>query len=229
MPRILIAEDNPDLAWGLKLNLEGEGYEVDVATTGGAALAGLRSATPDLLILDVMLPELDGFQVLAALREEGYDLPVLILSARSDEAERVLGLRLGADDYVTKPFSLLELIYRVKALLRRAAPLQRAEAAVLKAGDLLIDHARRRVLRSGLPVQLTAREFDLLWALVRRGGETASREDLLREVWGYRAPVESRAVDFHVVALRRKLETNPSGPRYVRTVRRQGYRFEVDG
>jgi DNA-binding response OmpR family regulator len=227
MRRILIVEDNPDLAYGLRNNLEIEGYAVEVAGDGGEGVARARTATPDLIILDLMLPGMDGYHVLRTLREEGCATPILILTARGEEADKVRGLRLGADDYVTKPFGVLELLARVEALLRRSAP-RRGEGphAPARFGDVEVIPATRQVLRNGAPVALTPKEFDLLVALLRRRGAVASRAELLAEVWGYSAAVLSRTVDTHIAELRRKLEANPAAPRHILTVRKTGYRLE---
>ena len=228
MTRILVVEDNPDLAYGLRNNLEIEGYRVEVADDGTAGLARARDASPDLIILDLMLPGMDGFRVLRALREEGRQMPVLILTARGEEADKVRGLRLGADDYVTKPFGVLELLARVEALLRRAAPPDpgNGDAAPERFADIEVVPASRSVLRNGRPVPLTPKEFDLLVALLRRRGAVASRMELLTEVWGYSAEVLSRTVDTHVAELRRKLEADPAAPNHILTVRKAGYRLE---
>src|SRR5216110_4082288 len=224
--RILVIEDNPDLAYGLRNNLEIEGYEVEVAKDGVKGLARARAARPDLVVLDLMLPGMDGFRVLRALREDGQGMPVLILTARGEEADKVRGLRLGADDYVTKPFGVLELLARVEALLRRTAPPAEGAGEPEQFGAVEVIPASRSVLRSGRPVALTPKEFDLLVALLRRGGAVVSRMELLTEVWGYSAAVLSRTVDTHVAELRRKLETDPAAPHHILPVRKAGYRLE---
>ena len=224
--RILVIEDNPDLAYGLRNNLEIEGYEVEVAKDGTRGLSRARTANPDLVVLDLMLPGMDGFRVLRALREEGRQMPVLILTARGEEADKVRGLRLGADDYVTKPFGVLELLARVEALLRRTAPSGGGAAPPERFGAIEIIPASRTVLRDGRPVGLTPKEFDLLLALLQRRGAVATRMELLTEVWGYSAAVLSRTVDTHVAELRRKLEGDPAAPRHILTVRKAGYRLE---
>jgi len=229
MTKILVVEDNADLAYGLKNNFEIEGYEVEVVEDGATGLLRARSGEPDLIVLDLMLPELDGYRVLRGLREEGVNVPVLILTARGEEADKVLGFRLGADDYVTKPFGVLELMARVSALLRRSASAAAAppRAAVEHFGDVEIDTAARLVRRGGLEVALTPMEFDLLLALLRRRGAVASRLDLLREVWGHTSAVLTRTVDTHIAELRRKLEGDPSAPRHILTVRKAGYRLQA--
>ena len=229
--RILVIEDNPDLAFGLRNNLEIEGYAVDVAEDGTTGLEMALRTSPDLVVLDLMLPGLDGFRVLQGLRQGGSRVPVLILTARGDEADKVRGLRLGADDYVTKPFGLLELLARVEALLRRAAPpaASAAEAAPapIRFGEVEIDLATRSVRLRGEEVALAPKELDLLLALIGRGGRIATRVELMREVWGHRAAIISRTVDTHVAELRRKLEIDPANPRHILTVRKAGYRFQA--
>ncbi|KPK75348.1 MAG: hypothetical protein AMS25_18480 [Gemmatimonas sp. SM23_52] len=228
--RILVVEDNRDLAYGLRNNLEIEGYVVEVAEDGRTGLELARTRRPDLMILDLMLPELDGYQVLQRLRDEGFDLPVLILTARGEEADKVQGFRLGADQYVTKPFGLLELLARVERLLDRAGEEKNGsgkEDSVIKFGEVEVDMAARRVMRRGAEVSLTPKEYELLAALLRRRGAVVSRRHLLDEVWGYPSIIVSRTVDTHIAELRRKLEEDPSEPRHIVTVRKFGYRFEV--
>jgi DNA-binding response OmpR family regulator len=229
MSRILVVEDNANLAYGLATSLELEGHEVALAETGPEGLRLARESGADLVILDLMLPGMDGYRVLKRMREEGIDTPVIFLTARGEEADKVLGFRLGAEDYVTKPFGVLELLARVEAHLRRtartAAPAP-AAAEVERFGDVEIDPAARTVRRRGEDVALTPKELDLLLALLRRNGAVASRLDLLREVWDHRAAVMTRTVDMHVAELRRKLEDNPSQPRYILTVWKSGYRLQ---
>ena len=229
MTRILVIEDNRNLATGLRNNLEIEGYAVDVAADGQSGLALARSTDPDLIVLDLMLPGMDGYRVLKTLREEGSETPVLILSARGEETDKVLGFHLGADDYVAKPFGLLELLARVDALLRRAASggSRTKLAAAVSFGDVHVDPGTHTVKRAGAPVMLRPKEYDLLIALLRRRGQVASRTELLEEVWGYSGEVYSRTVDTHVAELRRKLEDNAAEPRHILTVRKSGYRIAV--
>jgi DNA-binding response OmpR family regulator len=225
---ILIVEDNADLAFGLRNNLEIEGYQVEVAADGPSGLAHARSMHPDLIVLDLMLPGLDGYRVLKTLREEGLDMPVLILTAHGQEADKVRGFRLGADDYVTKPFGILELLARVEALLRRISRPGREQARPRERfGEIEIDPATRSVFRRGEAVALTPMEFDLLVALVRRRGAIVSRLDLLHEVWGHSSAVLTRTVDTHIAELRRKLEVDPAAPRHILTVRKAGYRLDA--
>jgi len=232
MSDILIIEDNADIARGLRDNLEVEGYEVDVALDGEQGLARLRGRPPKLVILDLMLPRLDGIQVLRRLRDEGFEMPVLILSARAGEAEKVRGFRVGADDYVTKPFGLRELLARVDALFRRKRRLTSDSDHVsttppTRFGDVEIRYDSRTVLRRGAPVPLRPREFDLLAALARRANTVVARRSLLDEVWAYDDGVQTRTVDTHVVELRRKIESDPARPRYNVTVRKAGYMLRV--
>jgi two-component system alkaline phosphatase synthesis response regulator PhoP len=227
MTRVLIVEDNYDLAFGLRNNLEIEGYAVDVAADGLSGLTHARTTHPDLVVLDLMLPGMDGYRVLRQLRADGLTMPVLILTAKGEEADKVLGFRLGADDYVTKPFGVLELLARVQALLRRSRPAATPAApAIERFGDVEVHGSTRTVRRAGQAVPLTPMEFDLLVALLRRRGAVASRIELLSEVWGHSSAVLTRTVDTHIGELRRKLETDPSTPNPILTVRKTGYRLE---
>jgi DNA-binding response OmpR family regulator len=230
--RVLVVEDNADLAAGLRYNLELEGYEVRVADDGAAGLGAARDWRPDLIILDLMLPAIDGFQLLQSLRGGGDQTPVLILSARGEEADKVRGFRLDADQYVTKPFGLLELLERVKSLLRRArARAAPAESAArdhaFSFGDVTVDPSSRTVSVRGEPVTLTPKAFELMMALIRRDGAVVTRVELLREVWDYRALVLTRTVDSHMAELRRKLERDPAHPEHFLTVWKVGYRFRA--
>jgi len=232
MSRILVVEDNEDLAFGLRTVLEFEGYEVEVATEGESALASLDGAPPDLMILDIMLPGRSGFDILREVRSSGQRLPVLILTARSQESDVVLGFDFGADDYVTKPFSTAELLARVRALMRRVpstgAGGSDGGGATLRFGEVEVSPSNRTVQRAGELVEMTPKEFDLLVALLERKGAVASRQELLKEVWGYgNAEINTRTVDVHLSELRRKLEEDPSNPRFILTVRKAGYRLTV--
>lgn len=225
MTRILVVEDERNLALGLRANLEVEGYEVTVAGSGEAALAEAARHPPDLVVLDLMLPGMDGYDVLAALRSRGSDAPVLVLSARAEEIDKVRGFRAGADDYVTKPFGVMELLLRIQALLRRAGASRPAGATRWAIGDIEVDAMLRRILRAGEEVALTPRAFELLLALLSEPDRPFSRHELLRTVWGYDGSVTTRTVDAHVAELRRKLERDPSTPRHILTVHKVGYRL----
>jgi DNA-binding response OmpR family regulator len=230
MARVLVVEDNPDLAYGLRNSLEIAGYEVVVAVDGPSGVEQARIVDADVVVLDLMLPGMDGYRVLRTLREEGLGVPVLILTARGEEADKVLGFRLGADDYVTKPFGVLELLARIEALLRRAGPWREnanATTATERFGDVEVDVQARTVRRAGARVELTPKEFDLLLALLRRQGRVTSRMELLKAVWGYDASVVSRTVDTHVAELRRKLENDAAAPRHILTVWKVGYKFQA--
>jgi two-component system, OmpR family, alkaline phosphatase synthesis response regulator PhoP len=224
MAHILVVEDTRALAEALQYNLQLEGHTVEIAGDGVVALDRARQHPPDLLVLDLMLPRLDGYTVLECLRSEGFAAPVLILTARGEETDKVRGFRAGADQYMVKPFGLLELLERVRLLLRRWHPSGAPELEVLRLAEVEIHVAQRLVRRDGRPVHLSPKAFDLLLALTRRRGSVASRLELLQEVWGHRAAVLTRTVDAHVSELRRKLERNPAEPRIVLTVWKRGYR-----
>jgi two-component system, OmpR family, alkaline phosphatase synthesis response regulator PhoP len=226
MSRILVVEDNTDLAAGIEYNLALEGYEVRIAADGPAAVAAASSWRPDLILLDLMLPGMDGYKVLQTVRAGGSRVPVIILSARGEETDKVRGFRLDADQYVTKPFGVLELSERVGALLRRSARENAAKTPeVIRFGSVEIDTGARAVTRNGEACALTHKAYELLLALVRRQGAVASRRELLKEVWGYSAFVTTRTVDSHVAELRRRIEDNPADPKHVLTVWKVGYRF----
>ena len=229
MTRVLVVEDNEDLAFGLRNNLEIEGYEVATAKTGKAGLEVFNRVQPDLVILDLMIPEMDGFRVLRTLREKGHTTPVLVLTARGEESDKVRGLRFGADDYVTKPFGLLELLARVEALLRRSVASRSnsdgTTSEIYRFGSVEVDPAAHTVRRGTAVVELAPKEFDLLLSLLKARGAVVSRLRLLREVWGYSSAVVTRTVDTHIAELRRKLEENPSSPQHILTVRKSGYRL----
>ena len=229
MSRILIIEDNEDLVFGLQNNLEIEGYDVLIAATGTAGVQQAREFQPDLILLDLMLPEMDGFEVLKTLRQNGNSAPVLILTARGEEMDKVTGLRLGADDYVTKPFGLMELLARVEALLRRTAvPGSENDGVagdILRIGTIEVCPSARSVRRDGEIVDLAPKEFDLLLELVRRDGAVVSRMELMKKVWGHSSVVVSRTVDTHIAELRRKLEKDSASPELIITVRKAGYRI----
>jgi DNA-binding response OmpR family regulator len=224
MPRILIVEDEPAIAFGLELDLKTEDYDVEVVDDGEAAVRRGREGSFDLILLDVMLPKKDGFEVCRELRRGGIKTPILLLTAKSQEAEKVMGLDLGADDYVTKPFSPKELRARVRALLRRGVA---AEAdAPYRFSDVEVDVARGEVRRGGETVETTPLEFRLLATFVKNRGRVLSRDRLLDLVWGAETFVTPRVVDNYIVTLRKKLEPEPAAPRFLINVRGQGYRFD---
>ena len=225
MPTILVVEDEPNIASLVRLYLEREHFEVALVADGLDVLAAVERTRPDLVVLDIMLPGMDGIEICRRLRATSR-VPIVMLTARDSEVDRVLGLELGADDYVTKPFSPRELVARVKAVLRRMQPADEGEHEVLRLGELTIDTARRAVTVDGVAVDLTAREFDLLAFLVRNRGIVCSRDRLLERVWGYERPVDTRTVDSHVKTLRQKLGR---GGVLVRTVRGVGYKADEPG
>lgn len=223
---ILVVEDDASISLGLRMNLEAEGHSVQVADDGEAGLALARELIPDLVILDIMLPRLNGLEVLRSLRQEGSTVPIIMLSARGAEMDKVIGLELGAEDYITKPFSLAELLARVKAVLRRDAMSRPAVSKQLvRFGDVEVHHETRQVLRDGQPVELTATEFDVLWCLVDAAGRVMSREKILAHVWGPAHHGTVRTIDNFLLQLRNKLEPDPQDPKYLLTVRGVGYRF----
>lgn len=225
--KILIVEDNEDLAFGLRTNLEVQGYEVMLAKDGAAGLQLAQADPPSLIVLDLMLPKVNGIDVLRKLRASGVATPILILTAKGNEVDKVLGLRLGADDYVTKPFGLMELMARIEALLRRVPTTPNAVATVHRFGTVEIDTESQAVSRDGAAVSLTPKEYGLLIALVLRNGAVASRIELMGEVWGHSSAVISRTVDTHIAELRRKLERDPARPHYIMTVHKSGYRLDM--
>lgn len=227
--RILLVEDDRTLRQALAFNLEREGYEVRVAVDGEQALAAARDTGLDLVILDVMLPGMSGLEVLRAIRAEGIDTPVIVLSAKGDEIDRVVGLKVGADDYVPKPFSRPELLARIDAVLRRrpsaAPPGERPPAEAIRSGELVVDPERRLATHEGAALQLTVKEFDLLAFLAARPQRVYTREQLLDRLWGADYEGDTRTVDVHVSWLRTKLR-GADGHNYFRSVRGVGYAFE---
>jgi len=222
--RILVVEDDLAILTGLSMNLRFEGYEILQAQDGRQGLARALDEAPDLVVLDVMLPELNGFEVLKELRQRGRDTPVVVLSAKGAEMDKIVGLNLGADDYVVKPFGLQELLARIKAVLRRRYP--PAAQALVGFGDVQVDLTAKTVTRSGQPVEFTAQEFKLLAHFLAHPGRTFSREELLSAAWGYAYEGSARTVDNFMRQLRLKLEPDPEAPVHFLTVRGLGYRFD---
>jgi DNA-binding response OmpR family regulator len=224
--RVLIVEDDASIALGLRINLEAEGFEVLSAEDGESGLEASRAHRPDLVILDVMLPKMNGFQVLQAIRREGLMMPIIMLSARSAEMDKVTGLELGAEDYVAKPFSLAELLARVRAALRRARVVDGPPRPVHAFDDVRVDVAARTVTRDGAPVEMTATEFDVLLCLIEARGAALSRDAIFSRVWGPHHHGTQRTIDNFMQQLRAKLEVDPQRPRHLLTVRGVGYRFD---
>ncbi|HEY3494984.1 MAG TPA: response regulator transcription factor [Polyangiaceae bacterium] len=225
-PKILIVEDDESITLGLQMNLEAEGYSVSVAKDGEGGLACAGQEAFDLLVLDVMLPRMNGFEVVRALRSRGETLPVIMLSARGEEMDKVMGLELGAEDYITKPFGLAELLARVKAVLRRDGIVRRRVEQAVRAADLEVNPRTREVRRDGALVELTATEFDVLWCLIEAQDRALTREEVLAKVWGPGHHVTLRTIDNFVLQLRAKLEADSTEPRHLVTVRGVGYRFK---
>jgi DNA-binding response OmpR family regulator len=224
MTKVLIVEDDPAILCGLVDNLTFEKYEVLTATDGDAGYKLQHSQSPDLIVMDLMLPRMSGLELCRKLRMEGQQVPILMLTARGEEADRVIGLDTGADDYVTKPFSVMELMARIRALLRRTNSAGNLPSD-LRFGDVEIDFLRYVARRRGKPVEMTRKEFEILRVLGGRTGEVVTRDELLNEVWGLGAFPVTRTVDNHIAGLRAKLEKDPARPVYIRTVHGVGYRF----
>jgi DNA-binding response OmpR family regulator len=224
MSRLLVVEDEPGIAFALEADLRAEGYDVVVATTGDEALRTVRAESVDLVLLDVMLPGKDGFEVCREMRHSGVRAPIIMLTAKAQEAEKVMGLELGADDYITKPFSPRELRARIKAALRRAAP---ESSDVFRFGNTEVDFGRCEVRRGRDTIDLSALEFKLLTAFVRSRGRVLTREQLLDAAWGRDISLNDRVVDNHIVSLRRKIEPDPERPQFLINIRGLGYRFDA--
>jgi len=224
MEKILIIEDEQDMVMGLKFNLEARGYEVTAAYDGETGCRKALDEQPDLVILDLMLPKKNGYEVCKSLKEEKPAIPIIMLTAKSQEAEIVTGLELGADDYVTKPFSLLELLARIKALLRRTKSGTKIPE-IYHIGDLEINFRKYNALKRRKPLSLSAREFEILKYFIERRGEVVSREDLLNHVWGYETFPNTRTVDTHIAKLRQKIEDDPDQPTLIITLHGIGYKF----
>lgn len=223
--RILLIEDEPGLQLTLRDLLMSEGYEVSIASDGERGLLLAAGGDFDLILLDVMLPKKSGFEVCGALREQGIDTPTLILTARAQVADRVAGLKLGADDYLPKPFDPAELLARVEALLRRARKEKRVPLSRFKFGPVEADFEHAEVRKNGLPLNLAQKEFQLLHYLVEHRGSVVSREEILRDVWSYSSEASSRTIDVHIAWLRQKIEENTQYPKHIHTIRGKGYRF----
>jgi two-component system, OmpR family, alkaline phosphatase synthesis response regulator PhoP len=225
-PRILLVEDEAGLVFTLTDRLQSEGYTVESAEDGESGLERALSGSFDLIVLDVMLPKKSGFDVCRKLRQHDVDTPVLMLTARGEVVDKVVGLQIGADDYVTKPFDMMELLARIEALLRRAPARRAPGGGSYRFGAVTVDFKKAEVTREGQPVALSAREYQLLAYLIEHRGETLSRDQLLTEVWGYQTAISTRTVDVHMVWLRQKLEENPKSPQFLLTLRGLGYRFD---
>jgi DNA-binding response OmpR family regulator len=228
MSLILVIEDDPAILRGLEDNLRFESYDVLTAADGASGYRLVSEKKPDLIILDLMLPKLSGYEICRKVRGEGFGTPILMLTARGEEADRVLGLDLGADDYVAKPFSVRELLARVRALLRRAQP-SKAALDEVRFADVAVDFRSYEARKAGQAVELTRKEFQVLRLLASRAGDVVTRDELLNEVWGYENYPTTRTVDNHIAALRAKLEDDPAEPRHLRTVHGVGYKFVADG
>jgi len=225
MSLILVVEDDRSILRGLKDNLELESHDVITATDGESGYRLVTEANPDLILLDLMLPKLSGYELCRKLREKGLTTPILMLTARGEEADRVLGLDIGADDYVTKPFSIRELLARIRALLRRAHAPESALPDELRFANVVVDFRRYKASKDDTEIELTRKEFGVLRHLAARAGEVVTRDELLSEVWGFENYPSTRTVDNHIAGLRAKLEANPAEPRHLLTVHRVGYKF----
>ncbi len=223
--RILIIEDEQDLIKGLKLNLSDEGFDVDWAVNGVEGLRKAIEEAPDLIILDIMLPEMDGLEVCRELRQKKIDIPIIMLTAKGEEIDKVVGLEIGADDYITKPFSIRELLARIKARLRNAERMGKTIPEVYSFGDIEIDFARFKVRRKEKEMEFTSLEIEILKYFIAHRGEVVARNDLLDKVWGYESYPTTRTIDNHILKLRKKIEEDPSHPRYILSVYGGGYRF----
>ena len=223
--KILVVDDEKTLVKGIKFNLENEGYEVECAYDGAAAVELAREGKLDLIILDLMMPELDGLEACMRIREFS-NVPIIMLTAKSEDADKLMGFECGADDYLTKPFNILELKARVRALLRRAAGVQRSRGSILTAGGITLNTEERSAARGDTPVDLTAKEYDLIELLMRNPRRVYSRENLMNVVWGYSYAGDYRTVDVHIRRLREKLEENPAEPDHIMTKWGVGYYFK---
>lgn len=227
MARILIVKDEPSMRLGLKDNLEFEGYEVEFAEDGKSGLSKILSARFDLILLDVMLPQMSGFDVCKKSRESGVDAPIILLTAKGDEIDKVLGLELGADDYITKPFSLRELLARIKAVLRRSGGEGSVQGEPIKIGNLLVDFQAYSAMDGTEEAQLSHKEFEILHHLWKNRNKTVSRDSLLTEIWGYDSSPTTRTVDNFILRLRQKIEEDHEKPRIIITVHGIGYKLVI--
>jgi DNA-binding response OmpR family regulator len=225
METVLIIEDDPTMLRGLKDNFEFEGYRVQTAADGDLGLKAALKIQPDLIILDLMLPKINGYEICRFLREEKMDTPILMLTAKGQESDVVLGLKLGADDYVTKPFSIKELLARAEALVRRT---RRRDETTHEFGECRLDTNARTLTRAGKEVALSPKEFELLAYFVSNAGRALNRDTIMASVWGYDAMVTPRSIDRFVTVLRQKIEPEPGEPRFIKTVREFGYKFDAD-
>ena len=223
--KILIIEDQEDLVKGLILNLEDEGYEVDYALDGKEGLGKALKEKPDLILLDIMLPGMNGLEICKELRQNKMDIPIVMLTAKGDEIDKVIGLEIGADDYISKPFSIRELLARVKAHLRRENRGGESVAEVIQLESLKIDFGQFKIIRKGKEIGLTSLEVDVLRYLIGHDGKVVSRDDLLDKIWGYEKYPTTRTIDNHILKLRKKIEIDPNHPRHILTVYGGGYRF----
>ncbi len=224
MKKILIIEDEKNMVTGLKFNLEARDYKVIAAYDGESGLKKALNEKPDLVILDIMLPKLNGYEVCKRLKKALPELPIIMLTAKSQEAEIVIGLELGADDYMTKPFSVLELLARIKAMLRRVNSGSN-ENGIYRFGNLELDLKKNKATKNGFPLELSAREFEILNYLIQRQGETVTRDELLQRIWGYESSPNTRTVDIHIAKLRSKIENKPEEPELIITIHGIGYKF----
>jgi len=224
MSKVLVVEDDRAMAVALRDGLEYEGYQVTTASDGETGLRMAQSMDPDLILLDVMLPKRSGLSLCREIRREGRDVPIIMLTARGQESDKVTGLKVGADDYVTKPFGFVELVARVEAVLRRSK--RNPQRSHYSFGDLVLDYEKLEVRKSGVPLALSTREFELLLYLVDHRGQVVSRAELLEQVWHYRSVLNTRTVDMHIAKLRKKIEDDPAQPRHILTRHGVGYRFE---
>src|SRR5688572_13557139 len=223
--RILIIEDEPDLLRGLQMNLTAEGFEVLTASRGDTGVEQALRERPSLVLLDIMLPGMNGLDVCRELRRKGFEAPIIMLTARAEEVDRVVGLEIGADDYVTKPFGIRELVARIRVRLRRHAVPVTETFSTLRFGNVAVDFDKHEVTRTGSRVELTAKELEVLRLLARHRGEIVTRDRLLEEVWGYESYPTTRTVDNHILRLRQKLEEDPSNPRHILSIYGEGYKF----